>query len=111
MNEFEQFWAICWRRVGKLAAEKAFARARRKASFEAIMLGVDEYKRHMPRDVQFQLHPATFLNQGRWSDEYERPRCAPVIEGRKDCRHEPRCPSNEWHQIMLQRDREQARAS
>jgi hypothetical protein len=68
-SDFEEFWDAYPRKVGKLAAQKAYGAARRKASAEAILAGVMAYKRHMPHDPMFRPHPATWLNAGRWMDE------------------------------------------
>jgi hypothetical protein len=44
-------------------------------------------------------------------DEYEVQIERPHVEGRKDCHHEPRCPSNEWHSIMVKRDQDKSGAA
>lgn len=67
--EFSQFWQKYPRRVGKGAARPAFAKARKSASFEAIMAGLD---RPWPTDPRYVPHPATWLNQQRWTDEIDR---------------------------------------
>lgn len=69
---FEAFWKAYPRHVGKLAAIKAYAKARRLASAADILAGVERYKRLKPAYADF-CHPATWLNQGRWLDEADSP--------------------------------------
>jgi hypothetical protein len=68
---FDRFWESYPRKVGKLAAQKAYEKARRQASAEQLMAGLELYREHLPDDVQYIPHAATWLNQGRWLDEYE----------------------------------------
>ena len=70
-EDFTAFWAAYPRRVGKLDALKAYERARKLDSAENILAGVAKYKRHLPDEARFVCHPATWLNKGRWMDEYE----------------------------------------
>lgn len=72
-QRFELFWRAYPRRVGKLAAKKAFEKLSATEQAEVI-----EHLKDRVRDVQwtkaggqFIPHPTTFLNQGRWMDEYE----------------------------------------
>lgn len=71
MSEFDGFWKAYPRKVGKLAAMKAYQRARTIATAEEIAAGVELYRQHLPEDIRYVPHAATFLNQGRWMDEYE----------------------------------------
>mgnify|MGYP001616411375 CR=1 FL=1 len=77
-DDFTEFWAIYPRKVGKLAAEKAYAKARQVASQEELLAGVERYKRNKPGYADW-CHPRTWLVQGRWLDEYapaEQPKVA-----------------------------------
>lgn len=68
-NEFAYFWEAWPNKVGKPAAVKALAAARKRgAPFAAIMDGVGNYIRDKPPDRPW-LNPATFLNQNRWEDQ------------------------------------------
>lgn len=68
-NEFHDFWEEWPNKVGKPAAVKALASARKRgAVFDAIMAGVQNYIRDKPPDRPW-LNPATFLNQNRWEDQ------------------------------------------
>lgn len=70
---FDQFWAAYPRREAKLNALKAYEKARRLASAEDILAGVERYKRTMPEDKQYRPLPASWLNAGRWMDEEDEP--------------------------------------
>lgn len=82
--EFETFWRAFPRRTAKLAALKAYRKARQMASAEHILEGVAQYRRRKPSYADW-CHPTTFLNQGRWMDEPDR--------GREEwvCPHVPHC--------------------
>jgi hypothetical protein len=89
VEEFDDFWTYYPRRVGKLAAERAYRTARKRASAQEILDGLTVA--HFARDPQFIPHPATWLNQGRWMDED-----GPKVAKRYECPHDPRCNSKEW---------------
>ena len=68
----ETLWKLYPRKVGKAAAFKAMAKALRKKPFDAMLLAVGAYAKHVVRtdvDPQFIPHPATWFNQGRYDDE------------------------------------------
>lgn len=71
-SDFDRFWAVFPRRVAKLAAIRAWAKALRLAAADEIIAGVERYKRHKP-DYADWCHPATWLNAGRWMDDYSEP--------------------------------------
>jgi hypothetical protein len=67
---FERFWLACPRRVGKEAAKKAYEKARKLVSDDELFEGIRRYATsRLGQDEQFTVHPATWLNQGRWADE------------------------------------------
>lgn len=66
-SNFESFWKDYPRKIGRLAALRAFKAALKKDSFEAVMTGLA--KAIFSPDQKFIPHPATWLNQGRWMDE------------------------------------------
>lgn len=79
-TEFDRFWAVYPRHVGKDAARKAFSKALGRITEDdplaVILAGVE---RALPGwdDPNFIPHPASWLNAGRWDDEApttERPR-------------------------------------
>lgn len=76
--EFDQFWAQYPRKVGKLAAQKAFSRATKLTTVESIHSALRNLQQEMRgKDQQFIPHPATWLNQGRWDDEPTRAGISP----------------------------------
>lgn len=71
-EEFALFWQRFPRRTAKLDAMKAYERARRTASAADILDGIGRYMENKPEYADW-CHPATFLNKGRWMDEYDEP--------------------------------------
>lgn len=68
--DFAEFWRAFPRRVGKLAAQKAYVKARRSGVTQATLLeGIAHYIKGKPQYADY-CHPTTWLNQGRWDDEY-----------------------------------------
>lgn len=67
-EEFLAWWQKYPSKVGKLAALPAFTKARKLATFEELMSGVDRYIVNKPDYAEW-AHPKTWLNQGRWMDE------------------------------------------
>lgn len=75
--EFDAFWGHYPRRVGKKAAHAAFVKARKTTSLEDIARGLmAQLSGQLAGDTKFVPHPATWLNQGRWADDVQRPRSA-----------------------------------
>jgi biotin operon repressor len=67
---FEKFWLACPRRIGKEAARRAYEKARKTTSDSELLEGIRRYATSRAgQDEQFTVHPATWLNQGRWADE------------------------------------------
>lgn len=68
LAEFEtEFWAIYPNKVGKDAARKSWERAVSRASVAEIMAGLRRYV--AKTDDRPWCNPATWLNQGRWTDQ------------------------------------------
>lgn len=67
---FDLFWHNFPRKVGKLAAIRSWGKAIKLAKPEEILSAVERYKKGKPAYADW-CHPATWLNQGRWMDEYE----------------------------------------
>ena len=71
---FDDFWAICPRKIGKGAAKTAFAKALRKAPAETLFSAMQRYAQDRDgKESQYTVHPATWLNQERWLDEVDNP--------------------------------------
>jgi hypothetical protein len=68
-NLFEEFWKLFPRKVGKQAAERAFAKACKVAEQSVIIAGAARYADDPNRVDAFTAHPTTWLNAGRWNDE------------------------------------------
>jgi hypothetical protein len=88
LSDFDAFWAAVplHRKVAKVVARKAFARALKKPGVTAEML-IREMTAYADRvsgtNRQYVLHPASWLNQERWDDDYgdpTDPRNAPPLD-------------------------------
>lgn len=68
--EFVTFWAQYPRKVGKIAAKKAFEKAIKLTTLEQMLSGIELLKRETAgKDIDFTPHAASWLNAGRWDDE------------------------------------------
>lgn len=82
--QFDQFWDIYPRKVGKIDARKSWNKARQTVSAEEIIAGAERYAlERAGEDHGFTAHPATWLNQGRWMDE-PAPPSKPVMSRREE---------------------------
>jgi hypothetical protein len=73
--EFEAFWSIAPRKVGKGQARRAYQAALKKTDAATIMRGFREYAQQCRgKDEKYIAHPATWLNAERWEDEHVAPR-------------------------------------
>ncbi len=74
-KRFEEFWAAYPKKTGKQAAFKSWQRVKPTAELHAkIIKAVATAKRTeqwQRENGRFIPNPATWLNQGRWDDEYE----------------------------------------
>ena len=72
-NGFDVFYAAYPRKVGKLAAEKAWKRLKTPGAVLPIILKAiqmqKESEQWLKNNGQFIPHPATWLNRGSWEDE------------------------------------------
>lgn len=84
--EFSDFWLRYPIHIGRLAALKAFAKARKLADVADILAGIDRYIAHKPAWQAF-AHASSWLNAGRWADEFVEKRQWP-----RECPHDPKCP-------------------
>jgi hypothetical protein len=67
-QEFEAWWKIYPEKTGKKYAAKCFKTARKEASIEQLLAGLQTYISTKPPERAW-CHPSTWLNQGRWADE------------------------------------------
>jgi hypothetical protein len=69
-DEFDQWYSRYPRKEAKENARKAFTKARRQASLQQLLSGLEQYKQSIKgKDRQFIALPASWLNAGRWQDE------------------------------------------
>lgn len=70
-DRFDEFWMIYPRKVAKGNAQKAWAKAVKRASVEEILAGARRYaEARQGQDNQFTAHPASWLNGDRWADDF-----------------------------------------
>ena len=70
-SDFDIFWKAYPRKVGKDKAKVAWNKKKDKPSIEEILKAVHFYKLSKPVAKGFVCLPATWINEGRWSDEAE----------------------------------------
>lgn len=71
-DEFAEWYEKYPRKEAKGAALKAFIKARKDVGLEDLVAGLNRYAEAMRgKDRQFIALPATWLNAGRWADEFE----------------------------------------
>jgi hypothetical protein len=66
-SEFEHFYSRYPRKKSPGFARRAWTKARKKAGFDEIMAGLEQYK--FSPDPAYQPYPATWLNGERWRDQ------------------------------------------
>ena len=73
LSGFDEFWEKVPNKIGKGAARRAWANARKTTSAETIISGVPKfvsYERARASQPDYRpLHPSTWLNGERWADE------------------------------------------
>lgn len=70
--EFESWWEGYPKKVAKIAAEKAYAKARKSATADELMAGLANSCAVWTAEAtpaKYIPGPAVWLNQGRWADE------------------------------------------
>jgi hypothetical protein len=70
---FDEFWALYPKRIAKFAALKAYEKARSVATSAEILAGLKGYLANLPEEMRYVAHAASWLNAGRWMDEYDLP--------------------------------------
>jgi hypothetical protein len=104
---FSEFWNLYPRRIGKMAAEKAYSKAIGVDTHTAIMAGLTRFKDWVKRNQvpdDKTPHPATWLNAGRWMDEDERKKPQPVSPQvvKESPEEETRRLAGEWTDAKIQ---------
>lgn len=73
--QFEEFYAAYPKHVGRRAAETAWRKVIRGADPELVIAGARRYAtERQSENPQYTKHPATWLNQGCWTDDPQVPR-------------------------------------
>lgn len=73
LSEFQQFWEVYPKKVGKKAAWTAWRTATDRPATEQILQAVSIFKQseQWTREKgRYIPHPATWIHQGRWDDEF-----------------------------------------
>jgi len=68
-SPFKAFWRLYPHRVGKGAAERAWAKATRQTEHSVILRAVHEFAASPTAAGEYCPHPATWLNGRRWLDD------------------------------------------
>jgi hypothetical protein len=87
--EFDRFWSVYPRKVGKDVALKIFERLRPDPALVEVMIAAVQAQVKDWTDPKFIPHPKTWLSQGRWKDESDEPIKRPDSRG-----HYPPCRTN-----------------
>ena len=70
--EFDRFWAVYPRKVGKGEARKVWARLRKQGvDPEELIAGAVRYRDDPQRKPNYTKHPGPWLNAERWTDQLE----------------------------------------
>ena len=83
--DFERFWAVYPRKVGKGYAHTCFLRAVQKTTIEIILAAVEQqqaWPQWSKEGGRFIPNPSTWLNQERWNDEPSRVRAGTDLPGK-----------------------------
>jgi hypothetical protein len=73
-EEFDRWYAMYPRKEAKASARKAFAKARKSVDMDTLMAALGRYVDSVKgKDRQYIALPASWLNAGRWEDEYVQP--------------------------------------
>ena len=76
VSQFDDFYQAYPRKIGKQTALKAYDRALKSTTHDAIMQGVLKYKQDIKaKDTkpEYIKHPSSWLNAGCWDDDYTQP--------------------------------------
>lgn len=68
-SDFERFWQVYPKRVGKQAAYRRWRDAIKTASVETIIAGAERYRDDPNREAGFTKDPSGWLHDGRWEDD------------------------------------------
>ena len=70
VRDFERWWKVYPRKVGKYKAAPLFAKVCNRMNFDELMDATIRFAQSMDgQEKRFIPHPTTWLNQERWNDE------------------------------------------
>lgn len=110
-EEFAAFWTVYPRRVSRQDAMKAYQKARIVATAEEIIAGARAFCNHLPEEMRYVPYAASWLNAGRWQDEYDAPmpvKRAIDADWFTECRamHNGECEGDRMrHHLRMQREK------
>ncbi len=83
-SQFSEWYKLYPNKKGNGAAEKAYNKVikNKNATHEELVIGLNRFLEDIKikkTEKQFIAHPATWLNQGRWEDEYETKKREPLF--------------------------------
>lgn len=79
---FSEFWAVWPVKISKSSAEKAWVKLSQADRIEAKARAPDWFQRWRQSNPQASpIHPASYLNQKRWTDEIQQPQLKAIIGG------------------------------
>ena len=81
-DRFDEFWSVVPKKVGKVAARKAWKKATTIADPSEIIEGMRRYRDDPNRVDAFTKNPQGWLNDGRWEDDPLPPRDVPKSASR-----------------------------
>jgi len=80
-DDFEKFWDVVPRKVGRGQAEKAWRAALKGADAATIIAAMKRYaEQRKGQEQQYTAHPSTWLNGKRWLDETNKPAAPATVE-------------------------------
>ena len=74
-NNFDEFYSLYPRKEAKQKALQAYLKAIKKVDKDTLLEGLKKYIDYIKtnkKEREFIKHPATWLNQGCWEDEYSK---------------------------------------
>ena len=71
LSDFDTWWSEYPKKRGKGAAKTAYERARTKVDAGTLIGAISAYTKSREFRDGFVVYPATWLNQERWTDEYD----------------------------------------
>ena len=80
-SDFDVFWKYYPNKVGKDKSLQAWKKKKNKPHIDEIVEAVQRYKNSKTVKDGFICNPATWINEGRWSDEVEQARENPLPVG------------------------------